>query len=222
MRWTVLLLLVGCGAVDYENAPVGRFAGSVIVMWVDETQDRTGDGTFVFVPSQNPLTFTRVLPDGSDGQTIQPGMMYTDGGSVPQIAQAFNGFSPWGYAPAYMVHDWLFAARHCIRDEKADENEKSTENLDFQASADIFAESVKALIAQKKVTENDVAPRVISSVVAGPIAKGLWNKDNACRDPRIHPEHLAEIQRAFPGSFARSALRAAPGPAATVVAEISF
>ena len=222
MRWIVLLLVAGCGFVDYDRAPVGRFDGSVIVMWVDETKDGLGDGTFVFVPSKNPLRFTRKLPDGRDGQTIMPGIMYTDGGSIPQIAQVFNGFSPWGYAPAYMVHDWLFAARHCNKDGKADANEKSVETFDFQASADIFAEMVKALIEQEKVTRKDVAPKVISSVVAGPIAKSLWNKNNACREPRIHPEHMAEIQRALPGIIGTKGLRLSPGPMATIVAEISF
>ena len=75
-----------------------------------------GSGRFVYVPSPGrPLTFHRRSHDATV-RTIVPEMMYTDGGSIPRQAQLFRGFSPWGFAPAYMVHDWIFVARHCLTD----------------------------------------------------------------------------------------------------------
>jgi hypothetical protein len=41
--------------------------------------------------------------------------MYTDGGSIPQPLRAIKVYSPWGYAPAFLVHDWLFAIKQCKR-----------------------------------------------------------------------------------------------------------
>ncbi len=64
----------------------------------------------------DPLRFSGVPTRKAPAQLIRPGLMYTDGGSIPKIAQVFKGLSPWGYAPAYMIYDWVFTARHCIVD----------------------------------------------------------------------------------------------------------
>jgi hypothetical protein len=216
-RWLPLLALMGCGFVDYPKAPVGRFDGTLFVMWVGETEGGLGDGRFVFVPSDDPLTFTRVRPDGSE-QVIRPEMMYTDGGSIPALAQVFNGFSPWGYAPAYMIHDWLFVARKCLNDGQATEAEQAVAAMKFQDSAEIAAEAIKTLIASAKVSPNDVAPGVISSVVAGPVARGLWEEKGACAENRISEEHLAMIHNALLGVGARRAA----GRRATVLQVIEF
>jgi hypothetical protein len=109
------LALSGCATVDYLHTPAGQFKGTAFVMWAGEGNG-SGDGNFLFVPDpRDPLIFTRADPQ-SLGGVIQPGLMYTDGGSIPKIAQVFNGFSPWGYAPGYMIHDWLFVGRHCLVD----------------------------------------------------------------------------------------------------------
>ena len=90
-----------------------------------------GDGNFLFVPDpRDPLVFRRADPQ-SHGAVIQPGLMYTDGGSIPKIAQVFNGFSPWGYAPAYMIHDWLFVGRHCLVDGEPGSRFDQIRDVDF-------------------------------------------------------------------------------------------
>ena len=204
-----LLALTGCGYVDYEAAPVGKFEGALFVMWVDESKRGLGDGSFVFVPTADPLRFTR----GGKGtvQVIEPAMMYTDGGSIPQMAQAMNGFSPWGYAPAYMVHDWLFVARKCALDGQATPAEAAAAEMPFIESAEIAAEAIKSLIAAGKVQPNDVAPQAISYAVAGPVSRQLWNEKGDCQ--RIKPEHLAMIYRALPS--VQPVVKAAPGAALT-------
>ncbi len=207
----ILLALTACGRVDYDDAPVGRFDGSLLVMWV-------GAERFVYVPSPSrPLVFHRGDP-GAAVQTIRPEMMYTDGGSIPRAARLFNGFSPWGYAPAYMVHDWLFVARHCLTDGTPTEAETAVAGIEFAESARIIAEAIKTLIASNKVKPDDVAPRVISGAVAGPFAYRSWVAEGACQ--RVSDAHREEVDAAF----ARAAgLRMQRGVRpATIVAEISF
>ncbi|TCS50799.1 hypothetical protein EDD52_1443 [Primorskyibacter sedentarius] len=214
------LLLTACGAVDFDNAPVGRFDGSLLVMWVGEG-DQAGDGRFVFVPSRTrPLTFYRNRP-GAAVTSLRPEMMYTDGGSIPKAGQLFNGFSPWGYAPAYMVHDWLFVARHCLTDGKANHEERKIEGMEFQESAEIIAEAIKTLVVSGKVQKNDVAPRVISGVVAGPFAYQRWVVQGACEGDRVSDEHRREVEEAFARRSGVRAQRTGVTPA-TIIAEISF
>lgn len=193
-----LLYTSGCGFVDYEGAPEGKFRGSLFVMWVDEGGP-LGDGTFVYVPNpRDPLVFAR----GSDSNfsEIKPQMMYTDGGSIPKAAQLFEGFSPWGYAPAYMVHDWLFVARHCNVDRMATKAEEKMNGMDFQTSADIIAEAIKTLVRQDRIKDNDVSPRIISSTVAGPISHRLWQKEGACHTSRVSKADRLAAEAGIPGS----------------------
>ncbi len=46
----------------------------------------------------------------SNGEVIRPGTIETDGGSIPRVLWNKNGYSPWTYAPAYLIHDWLYEA----------------------------------------------------------------------------------------------------------------
>ena len=94
--------------------------------------------------------------------------MYTDGGSIPRIAQAFNGFSPWGYAPAYMIHDWLLS--DVIVWLMANQARGSTRYAMSTStnSATILAESIQALVASNQVKPmtwpvRRSAPRSIAS-----------------------------------------------------------
>jgi hypothetical protein len=233
-RWFAVLLafltLGSCAGVPYDDLPVGRFSGSLLVMWVGEG-DGAGAGRFVFVPSPDaPLTFTR--GGGPQVPVITPGMMYTDGGSIPRVAQVFKGFGPWGYAPAYMVHDWLFVARNCLRDGKGTEAHKALEAIGFPDSAAILGEAIRTLVDSGRVERNDLAGSVITGTVGGPISRAIWDRPGLCGSREISAEHRAEVERAFPG-LSRARLRraldapdgfAAPvqGPRARVVAEISF
>lgn len=220
-RWLAALVLVaGCGAVDVAGAPPGEFKGKLFVMWVGETEGPLGDGKFVFVPADDPLRLERRRP-GATVEVIQPGMMYTDGGSIPPIAAAFKGFSPWGYAPAYMVHDWLFVAKRCWEDDQGTPEEAAAAKMPFPETAEVAAEAINTLIAQKKVKPNDVAPEVISRIVAGPISRQLWEKPGACE--RVSEAHKAEVFRARPELLGlRKTRELGAGPKATVVGVVEF
>ncbi|SMO40319.1 DUF1353 domain-containing protein [Paracoccus laeviglucosivorans] len=219
--FTLSAALAGCGNVNYAETKPGEFSGGLFVMWVGEG-GASGDGKFVFVPNPNDrLTFTWTDDLGQKRQ-IQPEMMYTDGGSIPRIGQLFNGFGPWGYAPAYMIHDWLFVAKHCNVDGTPTPAERKVADITFQQSAEILAASIKALVAAGRVRENDLAGGTISGAVAGPIARNLWEKKGVCPAPRIEePDRLA-AEAAIPGSSGAASLRRSGVRPATVVGAFGF
>lgn len=195
------LVLAACGHVDFDATPAGRFDGTLFVMWVGEGDD-TGSGRFLFVPNpRDPLRLVRNRP-GAAVQVIEPGMMYTDGGSIPRAGQLFEGLSPWGYAPAYMVHDWLFVARHCLSDGTPTDAHRKLDAVTFQDSAEIIAEAIKGLIASGKVQGNDIAPRVISGAVAGPVSLQRWTVRGECSRDRVSEADRAAAMAAIPGASA--------------------
>lgn len=211
--------LTACGRVDYKGATPGEFSGSLFVMWVGEG-GATGDGKFVFVPNpNNRLTFTWTNGQGRE-RVIQPEMMYTDGGSIPKIGQIFNGFGPWGYAPAYMIHDWLYVAQHCNLDGAPTAAEAKVADMSFRESADILAASINALVESGRVKPNDIAGRTISGAVAGPVARDLWNRKGVCPVPRVEEADRLAAEAAIPGSS--TALRRSGVRPATIVGEFGF
>lgn len=220
------IALSSCATIDYSTLQPGRFTGSVIVLWVGEG-DTSGDGEFLFVPDpKRPLTFYR--PEARRaGAVIRPSMMYTDGGSIPKIAQIFRGFSPWGYAPAYMIHDWLFTARHCLVDGATDSRYMQVSNVSFAESAEILGEAINGLVAARQVQPNDLAGSTITAAVGSSIAKDLWDVRGACASLQVRPEHVAAAEAAIPGSSVFATGPAAPAgravvPPARVVARVSF
>lgn len=204
--WAMVMCaaLAACTTTNlYQSAPVGRFSGVLLVMWVGEGQSGSGDGKFVFVPDPgNPLTFVRSNP-ALPGAVLRPGTMYTDGGSIPKIAQLFTGLSPWGYAPAYMIHDWLFTARHCIVDGSTDPIHDSVRSVNFDQSGTILIEAIRTLVAENKVRQNDVAVSLVNTGVRSGTARRYWNEKGACARDAVSDEHLAEIARLLSPSSRR-------------------
>jgi hypothetical protein len=220
---TTVLCLSACSNVSYDSVSRGTFTGEVFVMWVGDGTS-TGDGRFVFVPNPNkPLTFTR--PASKGGQKFRPTMMYTDGGSVPRLAQVFKGFSPWGYAPAYMVHDWLFAAKHCLTDKTPKKGDSAVEKLTFEDSASIAGEAIKTLVEDRRVSNDDVSASLVTLAVTSPFSKAAWERRGVCAKEMVSAGHARAAEDAIPGSstyFARRQ-RAQPGaPVARFIGSVSF
>ena len=166
------LVIAGCSGPSYQNIQVGKFSGAIDVRWLNNDY-------FLFLPNKDdPFTFTR-----SDGRVIQPGSMYTDGGSIPRFGWGVKGFSPWSYAPGYMVHDWLFVAQHC---DYAPDND-----FTFQDSSLILAECLKTLMEADPSICSYFVFNTVYTGVKTPIAKNLW-EHGACSPPVVTADDFGE------------------------------
>lgn len=96
-----LLSLCSCSSqLKYAEVKPGRIEGKPSVIW--ESPDR-----FVLRTDRaRPFRFIR-----HNGDVIIPQDMRTDCGSIPRVLWAYHGFSPWEYAPAYLIHDWLYESQ---------------------------------------------------------------------------------------------------------------
>lgn len=177
MLLAAVLFLAGCQTFTLEGTPPGVLRGELAVVWV-------GEDSFVYVGGPGGLSFRT-----SDGKLIKPEMIYTDGGSIPRPVRALDGFSPWGFAPAYIIHDWLFIQRHC----NPDYLDKL--NITFEDSARILAEVIKTLIETNQVRPNETAFSAISWAVSTSIARDLWEAPNRCFP--VTPVHRARVAAAL-------------------------
>ena len=184
--------LAACG-VDYDSlGEDGKFTGSVIVLWVDGgINDGSGDGKFIYLPTPgDELKFVR---PGAKTPLV-PGAIYTDGGSIPRSLQAFRGLNPWGYAPAYVLHDWLFVAKRCFGDKHSDMNEEPVSKMKFIESAEIMGEALKALTVTNNIKPQDDAGRsAITLAVSGPVSRKLW-RDSCKTEDRLNPVHREKVK----------------------------
>jgi hypothetical protein len=164
----VLFILSSCATIHYSQTKPGELKGKLIVQWVDYDK-------FVFIPDPNtPLTFTRFNKD-----KITPRVMYTDGGSIPRPLWAFRGYSPWGYAPAFIIHDWLFHMKYC----QIPGNEKFT----VEEAAWVLSEVMKTIMVKDVVDKFTLY--TMFEAVRSPIATNLWNTGK-CEQPTFQLENL--------------------------------
>lgn len=198
--FVIFPLLAACSSKIYDDSVAGTFEGSLLVMWVEGKADGDGDGEFVYVPDitakGNALVFNRAPQvDGRvvHATSISPDWMYTDGGSIPRIFQPVKGLNPWGYAPAYMVHDWLFVAHRCVTDGDASPKEREMAEVTFRESYEVMAEMLKTLEESGRISESDVQPRAISWAVSTGISENLWKKEGVCLNRRVKNEHRDQI-----------------------------
>jgi hypothetical protein len=155
----------GVGAMDmegmattetkyYPDFPLGQFVGQPHLVWV--SPDR-----FRHEPDPaDPFRFIR-----ADGEVIQPGVMITDGGSIPRSLWFIKDLSPWSYGPAFLIHDWLFEQHHCGNTKKP-----------FDEVRDILMEGVRTLMETGVCDNNRLAFDAIYAGVDSVIAKKIWEK----------------------------------------------
>ncbi|GEM_PF-1046702 len=164
-----LCIFGACSKVHYASTNRGKLSGKIVVEWIDKDQ-------FVFRPHPtNPLMFVR-----GNGDVIQPELMYTDGGSIPRPLWALSSYSPWGMAPAFMVHDWLFEMKHCAKPG----HEKYTNHEAAIVMSEVMKTMREDMINAKK-TANLPDKFVIWTMyvaVDSSIAKDLW-ENGQCKPP---------------------------------------
>ena len=183
MRLTALIFLAaaltGCATQPYRETAAGRFTGALDVRWVKNDY-------FLFLPNKDqPFTLVR-----KNGKTIRPGPMYTDGGSIPRFLWGIEGYSPWGYAPAYIVHDWLFEAHQC--------GYEPDNQYTFDDSVAVIAEGLKAIMEASIEVRNYFVFDTVVAAVGSPIARRLWEK-GSCKPPSLDIRALTE--KAPPGEL---------------------
>ena len=160
----------------YRNLNVGRFNGAPTVTW-NGYDSTNGIPAFLYEKS----AFSYVT---STGREIVPGTMDTDGGSIPKVLHSVGDYTPWGYGPAYIIHDWIFVAHKCRK--------PPDDDISFEMSALLLAESLKTLMergfvnvdghVQKFPKKEDTLYLIYQAVRSG-IARKLWNATDAvsCR-----------------------------------------
>jgi hypothetical protein len=99
--------------------------------------------------------------------------MYTDGGSIPRPLWAFRGYSPWGYAPAFIVHDWLFEMKHC--------HLPGSEKLTAEDAATIMSEIMKTMMEQS--IPDKFTLYAMYEAVRSPIAIKVWETGKCVEAP---------------------------------------
>lgn len=186
--------------IAYDKASIGTLKGKLIVEWIDQD-------TFLFHPDEtDPLVFTR-----GNKEVIQPGPMHTDGGSIPTALRALKSYSPWGYAPAFIVHDWLFVMKHCKL--------PGYEKLNLDGAASVMGEALKTMMESKKYGDPDkLVHYSMVQAVRSAAAQDYWDKGKCAeaQDKANKAEAQAKSARAVraPSAAAPSA-SATPAPAVT-------
>lgn len=120
-----------------------------------------------------------------NGEVIVPGTIETDGGSVPRALWNRRGFTPWTYAPAYLIHDWLYEAHR--RGAPGGEAQDGTPLYYTKEQADwIMAEVIKTQMEHPEHFDTEKAPGQLKGIywVVSNFGKTAWeDKPRPVTDP---------------------------------------
>lgn len=142
-------------ASDYDQLEPGSLQGKLLVQWLEPD-------VFLFIPDKlSPLSFTR-----HNGDRITPKKLLTDGGTIPRPIWVFRSYSPWGYAPAFVIHDWIFHIKNCEKD--------NFEDYTLEIAAEIMGEVIKTMMESNKVEKDPLTVRLMTAAVSSPIAQTYW------------------------------------------------
>jgi hypothetical protein len=134
-----------------------------------------------------------------NGEIIEPAAIVTDGGSVPKVAWSYAGFSPWDYAPAYIVHDWLYEAHRQNR--AGGLTPQGTMKFYSREEADlILAEVIKTQMRDPRFRTNE-SPWHVNRIYWGVRRWGnwAWNKkpqpvtEDGESGPQFNPLDLVPV-----------------------------
>ncbi len=189
-------LFRGLGLVLYKDAKEGEMHGSVVLLWVDESETYSGAGRFVYVPFPGDELRFSFTSSAHVLYQLKPAPFYTDGGSIPRPAQIFKGFSPWDYAPAYILHDWVFVAKRCLAEKPDCPMVQQIKQMTFRESAELMGAALRTLARTQVVYENNVAKTTITGVVSMGFSRRLWNDGQSCDSQQLSEADARKV-RAF-------------------------
>jgi hypothetical protein len=152
------LTLVACIPVGFDETPVGIFEGQIRLTWLYENH-------FLYEPHEDPQQRFRFIR--ANGQVIEPGTMVTNGASIPSLFWGAASLNPWTYAPAYLLHDWLFRARAC--------GFIDPDEFTFEDTALIMAEALKTQMVTDPASRNVRTYELVAQSTATPIAWLLYD-----------------------------------------------
>lgn len=89
--------------------------------------------------------------------------------------------SPWGYAPAYIVHDWLFEAQHC--------GYEPDNKFSFDDSVSLMAETMKTVMEISPEVRSYFVFDSVVAAIGSPIAEKIWN-GGSCNKPFLNTQDL--------------------------------
>jgi hypothetical protein len=160
---TSVTALASCATQHYIHTKTGTLEGDLIVQWRKPDE-------FLFIPSvDHPLKFTR----SRNGDVIQPDRMWTDGGSIPRPFWVFKNYSPWGYGPAFIIHDWLFHMQDCRL--------PGYDKYDLNTAATVMSEVMKTLIEDHEFNYGDkTSMYMMYKAVQTEPARKAW-EDHDCK-----------------------------------------
>ncbi len=146
----------------------GRFLGRFRLQWI-------GPNLFEYEPDPaDPFRYERMDKDGNVIETIQPGTMTTDGGSIPRLAQGLPGYSPWEYGPAYLIHDWEFEAHDRAREGGPPFN-KSFEEVNLTLAEGILTLMRHGYLNYEKPAVSKDHVYSIYNAVNSDIGRAIWD-----------------------------------------------
>jgi Protein of unknown function (DUF1353) len=160
----------------YRRYGTGSFSNldRIRLRWLG-LKDTSDPNYFALIPHKD-AAFSFQRPNS--GAVIAPRHMFTDGGSVPWLAQALPNLSSWGYGPAYLIHDWLFDLHHCHRSD-----------LDFDAARDIMMEAVKTLMETGVCAKSELSFWLLFQGIDSASARAYWAADpGGCTLPPDYEE----------------------------------
>lgn len=142
---------------SFDGTAIGEFSGKLLVEWISSD-------LFVFRPDDlDPFVFKR-----NNGETIVPGPMLTDGGTIPRPLWVLRNYGPWGYAPAYIVHDWLFYSKYC--------GESPGKDVEFGYTVDVFGEALKTMMKRDDFEDEVGTFNNMVAAVSSRVARKYWRE----------------------------------------------
>jgi hypothetical protein len=167
-----ILLLSSCAGTRFYAKVEGNgmIIGRPCIEWVKPNK-------FVYDRKKNE-TFFFVRPNG---EVIQPGSIETDGGSIPRLLWVQENYSPWTFAPAYLIHDWMYEAHR--RGEPAGVGRDGKPLFYTREQADwVMAEVIKAQMEKPHLYETPKSAEVLRNIywAVSRFGDTAWNE-------RSHP-----------------------------------
>ena len=149
---------------------IGEFQGKFILKWLTPE-------LFRYIPDpDDPFRYLRKNSAGKVTETITPLEMDTDGGSLPKLAQVMLNTSSWAYGPAYMIHDWEFAAHYMAQNNPDFKFKKSFKQVNLTLAEAIWTLMNKGYNKAKAKKDASDVQNIYAGVMS-PIGKYIWDKE---------------------------------------------